>query len=355
MSSLAASRADGYYFPPEYLDNEVNKKMGLSKYQGSKGANQYQQRGVIRFELPFDAWCLKCERHISKGTRFNAKKDKCGMYFSTTIFSFTMKCPSCDNHMVIKTDPENRTYDYAEGLRKHEQDFNPEEGDGIIETTTEETKKKLQSDPMFKLQHDKEDKERAITAKARISSLVETSEKIYRADYDLNSSLRSANRSHRKRQSELKLEGEQKGLSIPLVEPSPDDEVNAKKAKFRCIDGSNGGFAKSKRIRAAEILTQGIFESKRGTKHYDKVSNPSSSFKKNSNMKNAIKKQAHYKINMKHVKLSSDPNDALSSDSKCFPIAKQGHTHLSLPRPNKMENNGCEGALSLLGDYCESD
>jgi hypothetical protein len=77
MSSLAASRADGYYFPPEWRPEFG----GLSKYQGSKGANQYQQYGIIRFELPFDGWCLKCERHIGKGTRFNAKKDKAGKYF----------------------------------------------------------------------------------------------------------------------------------------------------------------------------------------------------------------------------------------------------------------------------------
>ena len=77
MSSLAASRADGYYFPPEWRPEFG----GLSKYQGSKGANQYQQYGIIRFELPFDGWCLKCERHIGKGTRFNAKKDKTGKYF----------------------------------------------------------------------------------------------------------------------------------------------------------------------------------------------------------------------------------------------------------------------------------
>lgn len=62
MSSLAASRADGYYFPPEWRPEFG----GLSKYVGSKGANQYQKYGILRFELPFDGWCLKCQHHMSK-------------------------------------------------------------------------------------------------------------------------------------------------------------------------------------------------------------------------------------------------------------------------------------------------
>jgi hypothetical protein len=111
MSSLAASRADNFYFPPEWRPEYG----GISKFQGSKGANQYQKYGIIRFELPFDAWCLKCERHMSKGLRFNAKKDKDGKYFSTTIYRFTMKCYSCDQEFVIKTDPANDTYAFVDG------------------------------------------------------------------------------------------------------------------------------------------------------------------------------------------------------------------------------------------------
>jgi len=41
MSSLAAAQADGYYFPPEWSPD----KGSLKKFTGSKGANQYEQRG----------------------------------------------------------------------------------------------------------------------------------------------------------------------------------------------------------------------------------------------------------------------------------------------------------------------
>lgn len=41
MSSLAASRADNFYYPPEWRPEYG----GISKFQGSKGKNQYEQRG----------------------------------------------------------------------------------------------------------------------------------------------------------------------------------------------------------------------------------------------------------------------------------------------------------------------
>jgi len=102
MSSLAAAQADGYYRPPDW-----DGKASLNKITGSKGAwywvlglvvwcfqdqsvahppslppflpllpghNQFTQKGVIRFELPYNSWCLKCESHIGKGVRFNAQK-----------------------------------------------------------------------------------------------------------------------------------------------------------------------------------------------------------------------------------------------------------------------------------------
>jgi len=82
MSTLAAARADNFYYPPEWTPD----KGGISKFAGSKGKNQYEQFGIIRFELPFDGWCVKCEQHLGKGLRFNAKKEKEGKYFTTQIY-----------------------------------------------------------------------------------------------------------------------------------------------------------------------------------------------------------------------------------------------------------------------------
>eukprot|EP00540_Astrosyne_radiata_P016122 CAMPEP_0116853432 /NCGR_PEP_ID=MMETSP0418-20121206/17911_1 /TAXON_ID=1158023 /ORGANISM="Astrosyne radiata, Strain 13vi08-1A" /LENGTH=46 /DNA_ID= /DNA_START= /DNA_END= /DNA_ORIENTATION= len=46
MSSLAATQADGYYC--QY------KKKSKNQFAGSKGHNQFSQKGVVRFELPYD-------------------------------------------------------------------------------------------------------------------------------------------------------------------------------------------------------------------------------------------------------------------------------------------------------------
>lgn len=37
--------------------------------------------------------------------RYNAEKKKIGMYYSTPVYQFRMKCHLCNNHFEIKTDP----------------------------------------------------------------------------------------------------------------------------------------------------------------------------------------------------------------------------------------------------------
>jgi hypothetical protein len=239
MSSLAASRADNFYFPPDWRPEYG----GISKFQGSKGANQYEQYGIIRFELPFDGWCLKCSRHISKGTRFNAKKDKVGKYFSTILYSFTMKCASCDNKIVIKTNPQERTYDYAEGIRAMEQSYETQPDDLVIETMSDDVKLQLTTNPMFKLQHENEDKKKAKTANERISSLMSLREDTFAKDYDMNSVLRKKNRAKKNHEIKMRREGKKRHVDIPLLETSASDIIGAKSVIFR----SNRRYPKNKR------------------------------------------------------------------------------------------------------------
>ncbi len=61
MSTLSAARADNFYYPPGWDPS----KESLNQHTGhTKGRNQYEQKGLIRFELPFDGWCTKCGRHV---------------------------------------------------------------------------------------------------------------------------------------------------------------------------------------------------------------------------------------------------------------------------------------------------
>ena len=137
MSSLNATQADGYYVPPTYFESGAYKKQSLSKFAGSKGHNQYLQRSVVRFELPFDGFCTNCSAHVGKGTRFNAHKAHVDDYFTTKIYEFTTKCRACaQSTFTIRTNPKERTFDYVEGIRKKVEEFDTTEAEtaGVIDT-----------------------------------------------------------------------------------------------------------------------------------------------------------------------------------------------------------------------------
>ena len=109
MSSLAAAGgAGGYYIPNDATDKLPSKP------------NQYLKSGVIRFELPMDGFCTndKCNRHMGRGLRFNAKKEHVDNYFTTKIWAFHITCKDCKSQMTITTDPQNRTYKYGPGIKK---------------------------------------------------------------------------------------------------------------------------------------------------------------------------------------------------------------------------------------------
>ncbi|CAM9391943.1 unnamed protein product [Choristocarpus tenellus] len=257
MSSLAAARADNMYYPPEWTP-----EMGsVSKFQGSKGSNQYEQNGVIRFELPVHGWCLGCQRHLGRGTRFNAKKDLAGKYFTTKIWQFSMKCPSCSNVMVIRTDPKNTDYEYVEGIRKKETAFDAEE----VQTERvqdDDVSAKLAVDPLFRLEHEQEDKRRAATRKTALTRLTELSEAQWGDDYSANANLRRTMRSRRKTEKEREREAKAshlalaKGLGIHLASPSPTDDISAGKIRYR---SKYTGFRRSEREKMASISGESIF------------------------------------------------------------------------------------------------
>ncbi|KAJ8599299.1 hypothetical protein CTAYLR_008837 [Chrysophaeum taylorii] len=113
MSTLSAARADNFYYPGEW-DPSVES---LKKVRRHKGRNQYETRGVIRLEIPFHCWCAACGRHIAKGTRFNAKKERAGKYHTTSIWRFAFGC-SCGERLGLRTDPRGRDYACEDSLRR---------------------------------------------------------------------------------------------------------------------------------------------------------------------------------------------------------------------------------------------
>ena len=63
--------------------------------------------------------------------RYNAEKKKVGMYHTTPILSFRMKCHLCDNWFEIRTDPQARDYVITDGARRKEESWDAEENGTI--------------------------------------------------------------------------------------------------------------------------------------------------------------------------------------------------------------------------------
>ena len=74
---------------------------------------------------------LSCNERIGQGVRFNAEKRQVGQYYSTPIWLFRCKCPSCKSYFAIQTDPEHTRYVVESGAREQLQDWNPEEHGGF--------------------------------------------------------------------------------------------------------------------------------------------------------------------------------------------------------------------------------
>ncbi|KAH8062045.1 hypothetical protein JL721_8764 [Aureococcus anophagefferens] len=218
MSTLSAARADNFYYPPNWDPS----KESLSQHTGdTRGRNQYEQEGLIRFELPFDGWCEGCGRHVGKGVRFNAKKDADGKYHSTTVWKFTMQCPSCTTKFVIKTDPAKSDYDFASGIRRKVESYAEDAADGArllgdTDHRAQEAALAKRRDPMATLERTRDD-----TATRRAAR--RTGAERFYDDYGANRALRKRHRAVRKDAKERDGMGRRLGLAIELLPPHPDD------------------------------------------------------------------------------------------------------------------------------------
>ncbi|KNC74139.1 hypothetical protein, variant, partial [Sphaeroforma arctica JP610] len=88
---------------------------------------------IVRFELPYNIWCLGCDKMVGMGVRYNAEKKKVGMYYTTAILSFRFKCHLCDNWMEMQTDPKNTAYVCVSGLKQKIETWEAEDGEMTLD------------------------------------------------------------------------------------------------------------------------------------------------------------------------------------------------------------------------------
>ncbi|KAG7298885.1 hypothetical protein JYU34_017342 [Plutella xylostella] len=234
---MGERKGQNHYYPPDY-DPKVG---GLNKFMGTHALRERARKLhegilIIRFEMPYNIWCDGCKNHIGMGVRYNAEKTKIGMYYTTPVYQFRMKCHLCDNHIEIKTDPGNLDYVIVSGARRQENRWDPTEN-GQIVPETKETQKRMFDDAMFKLEHKTGDAETAKQDKPRLGKLVGRNESVWKDDYEANCSLR---RNFRKRRKELEAAYDndslllaKSSLDIPLLPESEEDRNMASLLSLR--------------------------------------------------------------------------------------------------------------------------
>jgi len=222
---MGERKGQNHYYPPDF---NYKTHKSLNSYHGTHALRERAKKIkegilVIRFEMPFNAWCLGCRKHIGMGVRYNAEKKKIGMYYTTPLYEFRMKCHLCDNYFTIRTDPKNFDYEMVEGIQRQEK--RPSDLDDHP-TVDREFTHKLASDAMFKKEHDIDDKKKLATAEGQIEKLESIQSRLH-DDYRANSILRRSFRGEKKHLNEKRIRDEElkKRLStgISLVPESEDD------------------------------------------------------------------------------------------------------------------------------------
>lgn len=241
---MADRRATNKYYPPDWDPS----KGSINKYQNthhlrSRAKKLHEGVLVVRFEMPYDVWCLGCKNHVAMGVRFNAEKSKVGNYYTTPVYRFNMKCRFCDNYFVIQTDPSKFDYALLSGARKKERP-GPEDSSQII--YDEDESKRRATDAMYRLEKKIEDKSKA---EAELPGLREL--KRWRSrwedSFSMNKLVRSQFRERRKTIEQSKTRNKQilarASLKIKLVEPTASIREEAKEL-----------FKKSRSLRGATEL-----------------------------------------------------------------------------------------------------
>lgn len=169
-----------------------------------------------------------------------------------------------------------------------EQEFEPEPDDSIISAVTDEHRSRMLSDPIYRLQHEKEDQIKALSSKERLTALQDIQDEYFKEDSIKNSNLRKLHRLKRIHDRELLDEGRKRQMSIPLVDPHPNDDDAARRVSFKSKKGA--AFNSSVKAKRITLLSQPILNQ----------TGKNTSLKRKDYLSSALKKQ---------IRLSIKPSD----------------------------------------------
>jgi len=228
------------YYPPDY-----DPKMGsINAYHGTHALRERANKLhlgilIIRFEMPYNIWCDGCKNHIGMGVRYNSEKKKVGMYYTTPVYQFRMKCHLCPNYIEMKTDPGNLDYLIVSGARRQERRWDPLENEQVV-PEEKSVSQKLATDAMFKLEHGEKDSAKSKQAAPIIDRLQDHRDR-WKDDYSANRLLRDQFRAQKKDLKEKAAADSallnKSSLNITLLPQSEEDlkiasllQLNSKKS-----------------------------------------------------------------------------------------------------------------------------
>ncbi|EGG16380.1 coiled-coil domain-containing protein [Cavenderia fasciculata] len=294
---MAERRAMNKYIPPDYdpKKGSMNTQLGQHHLRDRIKKNGVM---VVRFEMPYNVWCLGCNKHIGRGTRYNAHKKLIGKYLSSDIISFKMKCRLCSHSFEIQTDPEHAQFKLADGLKRKEETWDQGGNDasdnialgGEIDDQSDhdddndrqqkrtknednsniyginlmggkvysdEEKSRLEIDPMFKLQHVNRDKERANQMAPTLSNMLDTM-KTRNDNYKMSTMLRKTFREEKKIREAEEEDLKKRGITIPLLPLSEADKEEARQTDF--LGSLKRKANQSKQFKIDDLKTSSIFQ-----------------------------------------------------------------------------------------------
>jgi len=230
--SLTAVGADGYYIPPEYdarIHGSLDKYQSEAGTAGGKWGGRIKHTGgtsnlIIRFEMPFNVWCVSCGRSIAKGVRFNAEKKQAGTYYNTKLWSFSFRLPCCQSRCEIQTDPKNADYAIVRGARRKVEEYSAKDA-GVQELIDEEHRERLRTDATYRVEHHESARQLRTENDRQLQLLRRESDLLHADEHGLNRQLRRQMRGARHDHLSRVARGEEINLDprVKLLPEHPED------------------------------------------------------------------------------------------------------------------------------------
>ncbi|KAI8149795.1 hypothetical protein BJV82DRAFT_641741 [Fennellomyces sp. T-0311] len=181
------------YFPPDWTPEKgsVNKFIGKHPL-GDRARKIDQGILVVRFELPFNIWCT-----------------------------------GCDNH--------NHEYVVVDGAKRKVEEWKEEDTE-VMKLQDEETKEKLETDPIYRLEHGVKDKnvqQESLPVLTQLQHLQETQwSDPYTRSQQLRRKFREQKKKDKVQQDETDKLRDKHSLHIELLPESSSDRVQAKMVEY---------------------------------------------------------------------------------------------------------------------------